>query len=92
MSFIDQLRPAVRYEGGVSRRLFLAYTGTLSSIPFLGPLANAAESPKFADHPFTLERAEFVPNPGDYIAEWECTGARELFFGDMDSFFDEDPP
>ncbi len=48
------------------------------------------DDPVYYDGPLRLARAEFVPNPGDYIAEWECdTDQRELFFGDMDSFFGE---
>ena len=47
--------------------------------------------PVYFDGPFSLERGEHIPNPDDYIAEWTCSmDQRELFFGDMDSFFDTD--
>ena len=46
--------------------------------------------PVYYDGPVRLQRAEYIPNPGDYIAEWSCSmDQRELFFGDMDSFFDD---
>ena len=47
-------RQAVRYEGGVSRRLFLAYTSALSTLPLLNRSTSADTSPTFADDPFTL--------------------------------------
>ena len=59
---IDKLRDAVRYEGGISRRLFLAYTGALSAVPLLGRTALAAESPKFTSDPFTMGIASGDPD------------------------------
>ena len=48
------------------------------------------DDPVYYDGPVRLARAEYVPNPGDYIAEWFCSmDQRELFFGDFDSFFDD---
>ena len=58
----DQLRRAVRYEGGISRRLFLAYTGALSSVPSLGRVASADESSNFKSDPFTLGVASGDPD------------------------------
>ena len=62
MLAIDQLRRAVRYEGGFSRRLFLAYTGSLCSIPFLGHAATADQSLDFESYPFTLGVASGDPD------------------------------
>lgn len=62
MLAIDQLRRAVRYQGGISRRLFLAYTSTLSSVPFLGHVASADEAPDFRSDPFTLGVASGDPD------------------------------
>lgn len=59
---IDQLHRAVRYEGGISRRLFIAYTGALSTIPYLGREANADESPDLSSDPFTLGIASGDPD------------------------------
>ena len=36
---LSELRPAVRAENGVSRRLFLAYGAALSSLPLVGARA-----------------------------------------------------
>lgn len=58
----DQLRRAVRFEGGISRRLFLAYSTVLSSIPLIGLESSAEESPSFASEPFTLGVASGDPD------------------------------
>ena len=55
-------RQAVRYEGGVSRRLFLAYTSALSTLPLLNRSTSADTSPTFADDPFTLGVASGDPD------------------------------
>ena len=62
MLAIDQLRRAMQYEGGISRRLFLAYTGALSSVPLLGNMATADASPNFKSDPFTLGVASGDPD------------------------------
>ena len=59
---IDQLRDAARYEGGVSRRLLLAYAGALGSIPLLGRSTVADDSLKSSDDPFTLGVASGDPD------------------------------
>ena len=41
----NELQRTIRYEGGVSRRWFLAYAGALSSIPLLGRAAWANPKP-----------------------------------------------
>ncbi|MCA9069640.1 MAG: alkaline phosphatase D family protein [Planctomycetaceae bacterium] len=56
------LRDAVRYEGGVSRRLFLAYGTALSSIPLLGRSTRAASRPTFSGDPFSLGVASGDPD------------------------------
>jgi hypothetical protein len=45
--------------------------------------------PGYYDGPLTFGTAEFIPNPGDYIAQWVCTNQSELFYGDINAFFDE---
>ena len=53
---------AHKYEGGVSRRLFMAYAGALTSIPFLERSSWAATSPAFSTDPFTLGVASGDPD------------------------------
>jgi alkaline phosphatase D len=61
---MSKLREAVRCEGGVSRRLFLAYAASLSSIPLLGRrTAAASRSVEFAADPFSLGVASGEPSP-----------------------------
>ena len=59
---VKKIRAAVEYEGGVSRRLFLAYTGALSALPLLSRAASADASPSFARDPFTLGVASGDPD------------------------------
>ncbi|MBN9118753.1 MAG: alkaline phosphatase D family protein [Planctomycetes bacterium] len=60
---LKNLRAAVRSEGRVSRRLFLAYGAALSALPLLGTRVEgrANRQPKFADDPFTLAVASGDP-------------------------------
>lgn len=58
---LSKLHEAVRYEGGVSRRLMLAYTSSLAALPLLGRSTNAAPAPKFSADPFTLGVASGDP-------------------------------
>lgn len=57
---LNQLPQAVRHEGGVSRRLFLAYCSALAATPLLGRRALAEATapvvarPSFGSDPFTL--------------------------------------
>lgn len=65
---MNQLDAAVRYEGGVSRRLFLAYAASLSAIPLLGRTAQAKTSAaKFQANPFSLGLASGDPNPSGMV-------------------------
>ncbi len=50
---LSRIGEAIRAEGGVWRRLFLAYSAALSAVPLLGRTAKAEASPSFALDPFT---------------------------------------
>jgi alkaline phosphatase D len=53
----------MRYEGGVSRRLFMAYGAALSALPLLQHQCSAAERRvSFADNPFSLGVASGDPD------------------------------
>ncbi len=59
---LSGLRAAVRAEGGVSRRLFLAYGASLSALPIVGTRAEAvARRVAFASDPFTVGVASGDP-------------------------------
>lgn len=58
----DNLNDAFRREGHLSRRLFLAYAASLSSIPLLGQSAGTAQKVKFSDDPFSLGVASGDPD------------------------------
>jgi alkaline phosphatase D len=61
---LSRIHDAVRREGGVSRRLFMAYAASLSGACMLGQRARGATStPSFADDPFTLGVASGDPAP-----------------------------
>ncbi len=63
-----QLASAVRYEGGVSRRLFLAYGAALAAIPQLARRAEAADRQvNFASNPFTLGVASGDPDENSVV-------------------------
>ena len=59
---LTQLRSAARHEGGVSRRLFLAYAGALSSLPLAARVASAGGPVTFPSDPFTLGVASGDPD------------------------------
>lgn len=56
------LADAVRYEGGVSRRLFLAYGSALASLPLLARGSVFARNANFSADPFTLGVASGDPD------------------------------
>src|ERR1700733_1611414 len=59
---LSELEAAVRYEGGLSRRLFLAYSASLASIPLFGQMAEGkTQKPKLASDPFSLGVASGDP-------------------------------
>ncbi|MDA8977308.1 PhoD-like phosphatase N-terminal domain-containing protein, partial [Akkermansiaceae bacterium] len=59
---IDDLSNALRHEGGLSRRLFLAYAASLSSIPLLSRYASAAPPHVFTSDPFSFGVASGDPD------------------------------
>jgi alkaline phosphatase D len=60
---LKNLRAAIRSEGGVSRRLFLAYGAALSALPLVGTRVEGRlnRQPKFASDPFALGVASGEP-------------------------------
>jgi alkaline phosphatase D len=83
---LSKLDDAIQYEGGVSRRLFLAYSASLSAIPLLGRRAVAeTPKPKLAADPFTLGVASGDPT-ADGVVLWTRLAPRPLEpTGGMDS-------
>jgi alkaline phosphatase D len=65
----DRLRHAIRQNGGVSRRLFLAYAGALSATPFLSRVATGRtlRRPSFQTSPFTLGVTSGDPSPDGFV-------------------------
>src|SRR5688500_4080944 len=61
---LKTLRGAVRHEGGVSRRLFLAYAAALAGIPALADRCEAQRGTPvtFDSDPFTLGVASGDPD------------------------------
>jgi len=67
---LTKLCEVVRYEGGLNRRLFLAYSASLSAIPLLGQQAGAKpHRPKLPMSPFQLGVASGDPTP-DGVVLW----------------------
>lgn len=61
---LTRISEAVRYEGGVSRRLFLAYGAALAALPALATRATTADRKvTFAADPFSLGVASGDPDP-----------------------------
>jgi alkaline phosphatase D len=74
----SELRAAVRGEGGVSRRLFLAYGAALSALPMIGSRAEArSRRITFADNPFTLGVASGEPTDSGVVL-WTRLAPRPL--------------
>lgn len=59
---LSKLSQAIRYEGTLSRRLFLAYGTALSSLPLLGRASWADANPTFDADPFSLGVASGDPD------------------------------
>lgn len=59
---LAKLSEAVQYEGSLSRRLMLAYSASLASLPWLGRDVKAREISAFSDDPFTLGVASGEPD------------------------------
>lgn len=65
---LTDLRAAVRSEGGVSRRLFLAYGAALSALPGLAERTAAADQKvTFTADPFSLGVASGDPDSGSVV-------------------------
>jgi alkaline phosphatase D len=75
---LTKLGEAIRHEGGVSRRLFLAYAASLSTIPLLGRRAAASERRiSFESNPFTLGVASGDPSDNGAVL-WTRLAPRPL--------------
>ena len=76
-----ELRRAARHEGGVSRRLFLAYGAALAALPLLparsGAAAPAGPPPAFPDDPFRLGVASGDPDSAGVVL-WTKLAPRPL--------------
>ena len=67
---LSNLAQAIQHEGGVSRRLFLAYSASLSALPLLSQQSHAkAHKPKLRSNPFSLGVASGDPT-ADGIVLW----------------------
>jgi alkaline phosphatase D len=78
---LSRLDEAVRYEGGVSRRLFLAYAAGLSAVPLLGrSVAAKATKHSFSSDPFTLGVASGDPSANGFVL-WTRLATRPLESG-----------
>src|SRR5262245_47455686 len=66
---LTQLPAAIKAEGGVSRRLFLAYGSALAAIPLLGRRVEGRIVRRFpaADNPFSLGVASGEPTAGGVV-------------------------
>ena len=59
---LSRIRASVAYEGGISRRLWLAYSAALASTPMFQHTSSAGAAPPFADNPFSLGVASGDPS------------------------------
>lgn len=60
---LNRIDQAVRYEGRISRRLFLAYGAALAAIPQIATRVSAADRPiSFSSNPFSLGVASGDPD------------------------------
>ncbi|MDB6174039.1 MAG: phosphodiesterase/alkaline phosphatase [Chthoniobacteraceae bacterium] len=65
---LESLHSAVRHEGGLSRRLFLAYAAALTGLPALAQQARTVERrPGFTADPFTLGVASGDPDESGMV-------------------------
>jgi alkaline phosphatase D len=75
---ISHLREAVRHEGGISRRLFLTYSASLSAIPFLDQqAAGKSQKPKLVTDPFQVGIASGDPTPDGFVL-WTRLASKPL--------------
>ena len=65
---LSRIPEAVRSEGGVSRRLFLAYGSALAALPLLGTRVSATDAKvSFASDPFSLGVASGDPDASSVV-------------------------
>ena len=78
---LDKLSQAVRHEGGVSRRLFMAYATALAAVPLLADRcagsAVSAAAASFPSEPFALGVASGDPDPTGFVL-WTRLAPRPL--------------
>lgn len=76
---LTRLHDAIRHEGGITRRLLLAYGAALAAIPVLGQRGDgqAAGRIKFPSNPFTLGVASGEPNAEGMVL-WTRLAPRPL--------------
>jgi alkaline phosphatase D len=81
---LSRIREAVQYEGGVSRRLFLAYGAALCAIPVLGSRATGRtlRRMRFESDPFTLGVASGDPARDGFVL-WTRLAPKPLEGGGM---------
>jgi len=66
---LNRIRESVRHEGGISRRLFMAYAASLAALPALARQAGGDVEPvrAFADNPFSLGVASGDPDSSSVV-------------------------
>jgi alkaline phosphatase D len=75
---LSKLQDAIRLEGSVSRRLFLAYAASLSAIPLLGRRTAGAMRPaSIASDPFAVGVASGDPTASGFVL-WTRLAPRPL--------------
>jgi alkaline phosphatase D len=75
---LTNLDAAIKHEGGVSRRLFLAYAASLSAVPWLGRMASARTSVQsFSANPFAVGVASGDPSSTGMVL-WTRLAPRPL--------------
>lgn len=78
---LTKLPEAIRHEGGVSRRLFLAYASALAAVPLVAEgcagSATRASAASFSSDPFALGVASGDPDPTGFVL-WTRLAPRPL--------------
>jgi alkaline phosphatase D len=74
---LKDLSQALRHEGGLTRRLFLAYGAALGSIPLLGRESLVVADGHFSDDPFSLGVASGDPDAEGMVL-WTRLAPRPL--------------
>lgn len=76
----DHLSSAFQHQGGLSRRLFLSYAASLSTIPLLGQTGGSAKKVSFSADPFSMGVASGDPDHESVIL-WTRLGPKPLEAG-----------